>query len=293
LLWHPLALVALVQACQLRVSSLNLFYINKARHVKFFHFDLALFLTIFSLNFAVRRVAASRAVPAIACSRRVAASRPSRRTICSVSNAQDTAPNRPAAQVRNVTPKDAAALVADGWVLLDTRPPNEIEKAQLLNAIEVPLFVVDDETSINNLIKQATALGMGGWWLGGSHMKRNENFLNEVQAKIPKDSKGVVVVCQKGLRSLTACEQLSRAGYPALAWINGGLDTAQPGDLPTKDGKDIRFGGIGGLSEILGWTEVQQDESKGFAGGYQNILKAFAIILALDTVWFLYTVFNH
>jgi len=133
---------------------------------------------------------------------------------------------------------------------------------------------------------------MGGWWLGGSHMKPNVNFLNEVQAKIPKTSKGVVVVCQKGLRSLAACEQLARAGYPSLAWVNGGLDTAQPGDLPTKDGKDIRYGGIGGLSEVMGWTEVQQDESKGFAGGYQNILKAFAVVLALDTIWFLYTVLN-
>ncbi|KAL4515838.1 hypothetical protein Ndes2526A_g00541 [Nannochloris sp. 'desiccata'] len=245
-----------------------------------------------SMSTSARRVAASRAVPAVFHARRVAAPRPSRHAICSVSNFQETAPSSLAGQVRNVTTKDIAALVADGWVVLDTRPPNEIEKAQLLNVVEVPLFVVDDETSVNNLIKQATALGMGGWWLGGSHMKPNVNFLNEVQAKIPKDSKGVVLVCQKGLRSLAACEQLARAGYPSLAWVNGGLDTAQPGDLPTKDGKDIRYGGIGGLSEVLGWTEVQQDESKGFAGGYQNILKGFAVVLALDTVWFLYTVFN-
>jgi hypothetical protein len=133
---------------------------------------------------------------------------------------------------------------------------------------------------------------MGGWWLGGSHMKPNPNFLNQVLEKIPKDSKGVVVVCQKGLRSLTACEQLARAGYPAIAWINGGLDTARPGELATKDGKDIRYGGIGGLSEVLGWTEVQQDENTGFGGGYLNVLKGFGVLLFLDVVWFLYTVNN-
>jgi len=31
--------------------------------------------------------------------------------------------------------------------------------------------------------------------------------------------------------------------YGPLAWINGGYDTAQPGDLPTKDGVDVRLGG--------------------------------------------------
>jgi rhodanese-related sulfurtransferase len=48
------------------------------------------------------------------------------------------------------------------------------------------------------------------------------------------------VACQKGLRSLAAAEQLSRAGYSKLAWINGGFDTARPGDLPTTDNKDVR-----------------------------------------------------
>ena len=31
--------------------------------------------------------------------------------------------------------------------------------------------------------------------------------------------------------------------YGPLAWINGGFDTAAPGDLATKDGVDIRLGG--------------------------------------------------
>jgi rhodanese-related sulfurtransferase len=61
----------------------------------------------------------------------------------------------------------------------------------------------------------------------------------QVQAKIPKDAR-VIVACQKGLRSLAACEQLARAGYQQLAWINGGLDTARKGNIETTDGKDIR-----------------------------------------------------
>ena len=76
-------------------------------------------------------------------------------------------------------------------------------------------------------------------------------------------------------RSLAACEQLSRAGYPSLAWINGGFDTAQKGDLPAEGDTDLRLGGIGGVSELLGWTEVQRDlqRSEGFAGGSNTIIK--------------------
>lgn len=88
-----------------------------------------------------------------------------------------------------------------------------------------------------------SAFGMGGWWLGTTHMEPNVDFLKEVQAKVPKDAK-VIVLCQKGLRSLAACEQLSKAGYNTLAWVNGGCDTATLGDLPVKDNKDIRYAGI-------------------------------------------------
>lgn len=54
--------------------------------------------------------------------------------------------------------------------------------------------------SFGALIKQATALGMGGWWLGGGHMKPNPQFLNQVQQQVPKQEAKVIVACQKGLR---------------------------------------------------------------------------------------------
>lgn len=67
--------------------------------------------------------------------------------------------------------------------------------------------------------------------------------------------------------SLAAAEQLSRAGYGTLAWINGGLDTAKKTDLPVKgEFDDLRYGGIGGMSELLGWTDVQTEKNSGFLG---------------------------
>ena len=77
-------------------------------------------------------------------------------------------------------------------------------------SVNVPLFIDDDDRSFSGLLKQAAAYGTGGWWLGGGHMKSNPTFIGDVQAKIPKD-KPVLVACQKGLRSLNACEQLVRA----------------------------------------------------------------------------------
>lgn len=43
-----------------------------------------------------------------------------------------------------------------------------------------------------------------------------------------------------------------------------------------KGAEDLRFGGIGGLSEVLGWTDVQKQTSKseGFLGGGFTIIKA-------------------
>lgn len=193
-------------------------------------------------------------------------------------------------KVRNIPATEFTKLVNDGWIVLDVRPAEELNKAPLQNAVEIPLFIADESASISTLIKKSTAFGMGGWWLGGTHMIPNPDFLASVQASIPdKETAKIIVVCQKGLRSLSACEQLARVGYKNLAWINGGLDTGTSGTIPTKNGVDVRVGGIGGLSEFLGWTEVQQENGSGFAGGYQNILKFFAVILALDLVWFLYT----
>lgn len=85
-------------------------------------------------------------------------------------------------------------------------------------------------------------------------------------------------------RSLAASEQLSKAGYRELAWINGGFETAKKGDLPVTGADDVRLAGIGGLSKLLGWTEVQQETSKGFFGGSNNLIK---LVCYLALVWVL------
>lgn len=192
-----------------------------------------------------------------------------------------------AGKVKSVTTKNAGELVKDGWVLLDVRPPNETEKAGVDGAVHVPLYLQEDWDGLDKLIKHSTAIGMGGWWLGGVHMIPNPNFMMEVQTRIPKDAK-IIVACQKGLRSLQAAEMLSRAGYSTLAWVNGGLDTAKKEDLPVVGADDLRYAGIGGLSELLGWTDVQREKSSGFLGGGQNVIYFAVAVLVADGLWVAY-----
>jgi rhodanese-related sulfurtransferase len=178
-----------------------------------------------------------------------------------------------ACRIANVASAEVGVMLADGWTLLDVRPPHEAARAPLLGALEVPLFVVDDAPTLANAAKQLAAGALGGWWLGSAgHMRPNPAFLPAVRARVPADAR-VLLVCQRGLRSLAAAEQLAVDGYGApgsggaLAWLPGGLDTARPGEVPTRDGVDVRVAGIGGLSAALCWTEAQQDpEAEGGAG---------------------------
>ncbi|GAX84674.1 hypothetical protein CEUSTIGMA_g12095.t1 [Chlamydomonas eustigma] len=190
-------------------------------------------------------------------------------------------------KVINVSCKDAADLQKQGWVLLDVRPSTEASKVPVIGAVHVPLFVEDPDNSLGGLLKKWAFLGTGGFWLGGSHMMPNTQFMQQVQQAVSKDAR-VVVMCQKGLRSLASCEQLSNAGYKNIAWINGGLDTCRKGDLPTQGDVDIRYAGIGGLSEVLGWTEVQEAENKQQLGGSTGVLKVVALILLADALLFVY-----
>lgn len=50
--------------------------------------------------------------------------------------------------------------------------------------LQVPLFVPDNSLDPSSLLKQMSAFGMGGWWLGGVHTKPNNSFLQQVQNKV-------------------------------------------------------------------------------------------------------------
>lgn len=185
--------------------------------------------------------------------------------------------------VEAVTPAEAGNLMKEGWTVLDVRPPGEVAKVGIDGAKVVTMYFPETKNDPASLIKRLATWSNGGWWVGATHMIPNENFLAEVNAQVPKD-KGVVVACQNGMRSLAACTQLAKNGYGPVAFIEGGLDQAKVGDFPTiPPGKDPRYGGIGGLSEALGWTKVQeQNGEKAFLGGVNGVLTGVGVVLVLD-----------
>lgn len=185
-------------------------------------------------------------------------------------------------RIQNVSDNEVAEYIKNGWKILDVRPPHEVAKAPIKSAVEVPIFIADPDWDPIALLKKFSNWSMGGWWVGGTHTIPNDKFVEQVGAKLSRED-NIIVGCQKGLRSLAASEQLSRAGFPNLAWINGGFDTVKD-SLETTNGADVRYGGIGGMSELLGWTDVQRDEGKRQGFSAKNFLKLGLTLLALDII---------
>ncbi|KAH7298030.1 hypothetical protein KP509_25G024200 [Ceratopteris richardii] len=190
-------------------------------------------------------------------------------------------------KVQLLSPKQAgyAAQLSDHRIL-DVRPSTERNKAWVKDSIWIPLFDADKGMAPDTLLKRFSNFSMGGWWSGSPLMKFNNQFLARVTEMIPEDSK-VIVVCQKGMRSLAACEQLYNAGYRNLYWIEGGLDAAEEGDLNREGPQPFKFAGIGGISEFLGWTDQQRIAGAKEGWAYRAVFfgRTVAIVLLADALF--------
>lgn len=175
--------------------------------------------------------------------------------------------------------------------LTGCRSPYESNKVPIIGAVTVPYTIEDPDMGPAGLIKKAAYLGACfGWWNGGTHMLLNDQFLAQVQAAIPNKNTSIVVGCQTGQRSLSAATALVQAGYSQVSWLEKGFDKCYKGEdkLPTKDDIDIRYAGIGGMSEVIGWTRVQEEEGKALFGGQGPVFTVFGVLLALDLAWGVY-----
>ena len=124
------------------------------------------------------------------------------------------------AQVRIVTPEEAAALLAEGYVYVDVRSEREFEAGHVPGALNVPIS------------QQGTP---------------NPDFLPVMQQAFATTEK-LVIGCQSGGRSQRAVTQLSGAGFVNLVEMHAGMDGARdafgrvtPGwskqGLPIEQGK--------------------------------------------------------
>lgn len=126
--------------------------------------------------------------------------------------------------IKQVTPEEAAELVAAGHVYVDVRSEPEFEQGHVPGAFNVPLM----------------HLGPGG-------MTPNGEFMQVMQSAFGKDEK-LVVGCRSGGRSRRAAELLAAAGFTELSDLSAGWEGSRdpfgrtvPGwskkDLPVEPGK--------------------------------------------------------
>ncbi len=101
---------------------------------------------------------------------------------------------------RSVSPEEASALLAAGYVYVDVRSEPEFEAGHVPGALNVPLL----------------HQGPGG-------MTPNPEFLSVMQQAFGKAEK-LVVGCKAGGRSKKAADQLAQAGFSELADMSAGWD---------------------------------------------------------------------
>jgi len=107
--------------------------------------------------------------------------------------------------MKRISPKEAKALMDEGWTYLDVRSEPEFEQGHPAGAINIPLMHA-----------------------GPSGMLPNPDFLQVVEAVLPKDAR-LVMGCQSGGRSLRAAQLLESTGYRQVVDQRAGYGGARDG----------------------------------------------------------------
>lgn len=157
---------------------------------------------------------------------------------------------------KEISASEVEGLMDKGWTVLDVRNAEQIARAEMKGTVEVPLYVQkNDLSSPLGLYQEAGAFALGGWWMGGRPMKENHDFVNEVEQQISKQSPGIIVVCQTGMRSKQALKELHLAGFTHLAMLKGGFNSVKRGELPCVDDEvcDLDLANSGALAGMLHW----------------------------------------
>ncbi|KAK9050133.1 hypothetical protein SSX86_030897 [Deinandra increscens subsp. villosa] len=190
-------------------------------------------------------------------------------------------------KVKVLTPKEAGyAIQLTGKTLLDVRPSIEHEKAWVKRSTWIPIFDADTQLDAGTLSRKVTSYMMGGWWSGVPTLSFNNQFISKVTEQFPNDT-DLIIACQKGLRSLAACELLYNAGYRNLFWVQGGLEASEEEDLEREGPQPFKLAGIGGLSGFLGWTDQQRAQAAKEGWGYRLVFTArlIVVVLAADALF--------
>jgi rhodanese-related sulfurtransferase len=138
------------------------------------------------------------------------------------------------AEVRSVTPEEAAALLAEGYVYVDVRSEPEFEAGHVPGALNVPL---------NHQ--------------GPAGMTPNPEFLSVMEQAFGKGER-LVVGCKMGGRSKKAVEQLVKAGFQNLADMPAGWSGSRDAFGRTVPGWSASGPVEKGKPAGQSWADVKQ-----------------------------------
>ena len=104
---------------------------------------------------------------------------------------------------KRVSPREAQALLEDGYIYIDVRSEEEFAAGHPAGAYNVPLM-----------------------FIGGGGMQPNPAFAEVMRARFPLDTK-LVLGCKAGGRSLRAAGLLAQEGYTQIVDQRAGWDGAR------------------------------------------------------------------
>ncbi|RAL50524.1 hypothetical protein DM860_014466 [Cuscuta australis] len=189
-------------------------------------------------------------------------------------------------KVKVLTPREAGyAVQLSNKPLLDVRPSNERKKAWVRDSTWIPIFDVDNTFDFGVIPRKIMNFVMGGWWSGIPTLSYHGQFLAMVEDKFPKDSE-LIVACQKGLRSLAACELLYNAGYKNLFWVRGGFEAAEDeACFPIMFFS--RISNVGRVDRHILWTDQQRAAAAKEGWGYRLVfsVRLIGVFLLADALY--------
>eukprot|EP00475_Leptophrys_vorax_P034409 TRINITY_DN55487_c0_g2_i1.p1 TRINITY_DN55487_c0_g2~~TRINITY_DN55487_c0_g2_i1.p1 ORF type:complete len:270 (+),score=15.50 TRINITY_DN55487_c0_g2_i1:61-810(+) len=145
---------------------------------------------------------------------------------------------------------EARAAVADeGYAVVDIRDPTQHERARIAGSTHIPSFVLETATDAKTTIKRVAHQSMPGNLYGLAFTKPNPDFVSTFRAQFPSPDAKVLLVCQEGLRSLSAASDLERLGYKNVL-VTPGLNKIKPGVFPKEGERELKDAGKGGFVAI-------------------------------------------
>ncbi|KAI3847376.1 hypothetical protein MKX03_023514 [Papaver bracteatum] len=156
------------------------------------------------------------------------------------------------AEVNYVSSDEAKELVAvEGYAVLDVRDSSQYDRAHIKSCYHVPLFIEDKDNDPGTIVKRTVHNNFSGLFFGIPFTKRNTEFVKSVRSQFSPDTK-LLLVCQEGLRSSAAANELEKAGFENISCITSGLQSVKPGTFESVGAAELQNAGKAGLVTVQG-----------------------------------------